>query len=1072
MKRFAREMGGRLHGLVGVLLTLLMLAAAAAAVLGWRLAQGPLDIAWVARRIEAAANLPGKPTRLSIGQATLEWSPVGSENDAATDGRSVNGGSAGRGLSLMLRDLHLVDLRDMQIARVDRVDLTVSLPRLLLGQVVPRDLLVEGLVLTVVRDAQGGIALDLGGLGLAQDGPDTPGPTVQDTLRELARPVRRPGVRPTRPDLQHIEELRSVSLRNAAITLHDPALQGGLRLDIVALDLRRQQQGGVRGTAGATLALGTVHTTVALRADLAPDGGTGVRLAFAPVNAAAVQDAAPAISTADTLDAAIQGAATLELDTRMRPRAATIQLQAGTGRLRLAGARIGFDSLDLAANAAWDTPGWSTPQHVTLERLRTVVHAPGGAWPTTVTAAAKLAIGPNKLRGEAEGTIDHVDFADLAALWPAPLGGHVRPWLIPNVTAGTARDGHARLAFEAPLDLTDASLTAIDASMKGEDVTIWWLRPVPPVEAAQAMLTMKSPAVLDITVSSARQGGMALRNGLIHFTGMDEKDQFMLLTADVAGPVPDILTLLKNPALALLDRRPIPMRNPAGAVAGRMQISMPMNDRIEFEDIRIETSTRLTDLRLGGLVAGRDLEQGAIQMDVNNETLKAAGKATIAGIPSDLLVEMDFRNGPATQVVQRAQAIGRVTGRQLTAARFGPGTLMPSGSAAFTAKYQQRRDGSGDVQINADLKDAGLAVVGWRKAPGPAASATLRLLIKGDRMLGIDQLHAQGPGMLADGRVEMVGTDPLLLVLDRMVLGPTQAQGQIRFPANPPEPIRATLSGSVLDLSTELRKPPDAAAAEPGAGNSDPWIADIRFDRVLLSGDRGISNVTAHAENDGTRLSLLTATSAGPEALQLSLRPEGRGRRLTLRAADGGALLHGADLVDSIRGGRLSLDATYDDARPTTPLAGTARLENFTVLNAPVIGKLLQAMTIYGVVDAMRGPGLAFSDMIMPFRWEAGVLDLQETRAFSASLGITARGRIDTGRKTLNVAGTVVPAYLLNSLLGRIPLLGRLFSNERGGGLVAVDYTIRGPLADPAVGVNPLSALTPGFLRGLFHLFD
>ena len=122
MKRFAREMGGRLHGLVGVLLTLLMLAAAAAAVLGWRLAQGPLDIAWVARRIEAAANLPGKPTRLSIGQATLEWSPVGSENDAATDGRSVNGGSAGRGLSLMLRDLHLVDLRDMQIARVDMMD--------------------------------------------------------------------------------------------------------------------------------------------------------------------------------------------------------------------------------------------------------------------------------------------------------------------------------------------------------------------------------------------------------------------------------------------------------------------------------------------------------------------------------------------------------------------------------------------------------------------------------------------------------------------------------------------------------------------------------------------------------------------------------------------------------------------------------------------------------------------------------------------------------------------------------------------------------------------------------------
>ena len=56
--------------------------------------------------------------------------------------------------------------------------------------------------------------------------------------------------------------------------------------------------------------------------------------------------------------------------------------------------------------------------------------------------------------------------------------------------------------------------------------------------------------------------------------------------------------------------------------------------------------------------------------------------------------------------------------------------------------------------------------------------------------------------------------------------------------------------------------------------------------------------------------------------------------------------------------------------------------------------------------------------------------------------------------------------------LGRIPVIGGLFSAERGGGLVAVNYGYRGPLANPTVAVNPLSALTPGFLRGLFKMFD
>jgi hypothetical protein len=67
--------------------------------------------------------------------------------------------------------------------------------------------------------------------------------------------------------------------------------------------------------------------------------------------------------------------------------------------------------------------------------------------------------------------------------------------------------------------------------------------------------------------------------------------------------------------------------------------------------------------------------------------------------------------------------------------------------------------------------------------------------------------------------------------------------------------------------------------------------------------------------------------------------------------------------------------------------------------------------------------------------------------------------------------GTIVPAYFFNSLLGNIPLVGKLFSPERGGGVFAASYAVRGRLDDPDVSVNPLAALTPGFLRGLFGLF-
>ena len=65
-----------------------------------------------------------------------------------------------------------------------------------------------------------------------------------------------------------------------------------------------------------------------------------------------------------------------------------------------------------------------------------------------------------------------------------------------------------------------------------------------------------------------------------------------------------------------------------------------------------------------------------------------------------------------------------------------------------------------------------------------------------------------------------------------------------------------------------------------------------------------------------------------------------------------------------------------------------------------------------------------------------------------------------------------MPACFFNSLLGELPLIGRLFSPERGGGRFAATCSMSGSFDDPAVTVNPLAALTPGLLCGVFGIFD
>ena len=106
------------------------------------------------------------------------------------------------------------------------------------------------------------------------------------------------------------------------------------------------------------------------------------------------------------------------------------------------------------------------------------------------------------------------------------------------------------------------------------------------------------------------------------------------------------------------------------------------------------------------------------------------------------------------------------------------------------------------------------------------------------------------------------------------------------------------------------------------------------------------------------------------------------------------------------------VDADYDDTTRDHTLSGTLGINDFRISRAPVLGKLLQAVTLYGLVDALGGPGLSFSRLTAPFQFNDQALILRDARAFSPSLGLTAKGRIDRTGNRLDLEGTLVVRLL------------------------------------------------------------
>ncbi len=76
---------------------------------------------------------------------------------------------------------------------------------------------------------------------------------------------------------------------------------------------------------------------------------------------------------------------------------------------------------------------------------------------------------------------------------------------------------------------------------------------------------------------------------------------------------------------------------------------------------------------------------------------------------------------------------------------------------------------------------------------------------------------------------------------------------------------------------------------------------------------------------------------------------------------------------------------------------------------------------------------------------------------------------MDRHRQEIHVNGVMVPAYALNSLLGKVPIVGGILTGGSGEGVFALTYRVEGDLDDPQVTINPLSALAPGILRKMFE---
>ena len=171
-------------------------------------------------------------------------------------------------------------------------------------------------------------------------------------------------------------------------------------------------------------------------------------------------------------------------------------------------------------------------------------------------------------------------------------------------------------------------------------------------------------------------------------------------------------------------------------------------------------------------------------------------------------------------------------------------------------------------------------------------------------------------------------------------------------------------------------------------------------------------------------------------------------------------LLTEYNFFNGLTGGKLLYTSIIDKNKSNSKL----KIENFKVINAPGMVKLLSLADLSGLADIAEGEGLTFDVLEISMEKNKETLKLNEILALGPSISVLIEGYQDPTITSLR--GTLVPAKTLNKIISKIPVIGNvIIPKEVGEGLFGISFKMKGPPGKVKTSINPIRTITPRFIQ-------
>ena len=704
----------------------------------------------------------------------------------------------------------------------------------------------------------------------------------------------------------------------------------------------------------------------------------------------------------------------------------------------------------------------------------------------SISGMAKLT--DDYLIEKAKLTVDSMDFdvALFSALWPDTASPETLGWIRNHVPEGRLRDAKLILTSAYDADNNKHALSSIKGDLKLSDAILHWSDKALAFSNISADLTIDDSEFV-ANVTNAHMGDMNVQHGKVVIASVDGDGQS---EADILiafkGALGEAFELAKLSGLKTIAGFDILDSEVSGEAEVLLQARFPIGKTINAMGAIQKLDATISNGSFTNFSNGVRFNDSELVVAFDKDRSDASGTAMIMGAPGKFSIQLD-RNRSLVTVIALASPSSELAALLARASGMKLGGQL-GGKLVYNGDLDNK---TGELQIAVPLSGVSINIpsLNWAKLPAESGQAMMIVNVRNGAVAAISDIDVVAGSLVAKGQAAFDTAGHVQAGFFERVAWPGNDIRDLIFESNQDKSWKVGASAKIIDLVPVRRN--------KGVSGGEKINFDITADQIIVDDQISLSGQlvgvrsalgAGNAEFSGSMLvqgkplikeaQFRIEFGAGDETIKgiglvgggetdfffidaLNKEPE-----LILTSKNGGRMLSGLDITNTVRGGDVKLHTIFNG---TGYKFYDTRIDmsNFSVVEAPRAIRALSVLSLAGLYSLVEGDGTAFKVGQAQLETRGSIVNIRSLKASGDAVGVSLLGVYDRETKRVDVSGNLVPASQLNKIAGKLPVLGGVFTGLDKSGLFTVQFSVSGRSDDMQTSIN-IASVAPGLLRDLF----